>query len=86
MDPRPVADRRAHRFLPTSLLYFPGQQQPHVQGLRADSNGTAAGGTEEDALVQGFLLQRAWEPELDARSYRDTILVIMDRVLRSNPV
>jgi AcrR family transcriptional regulator len=37
------------------------------------------------ALVQGFLLQRAWDPELDARSYRDAILVIMDRVLRPNP-
>jgi AcrR family transcriptional regulator len=37
------------------------------------------------ALVQGFLLQRAWEPGLDARSYRDTILTILDRVLRPNP-
>nr|WSW71215.1 YcaO-like family protein [Streptomyces sp. NBC_00995] len=33
--------RRAHRFLPTSLLYFSGRQQPHGQGLCADSNGAA---------------------------------------------
>ncbi|MGX1544211.1 TOMM precursor leader peptide-binding protein [Streptomyces adustus] len=44
-----------HRLLPTSLLYFPGQQEPDRSGLVADSNGTAAGGTREDALVQGFL-------------------------------
>jgi hypothetical protein len=34
------------------------------------------------ALVQGFLLQRAWEPDLDARPYRDAVLAIVDRVLR----
>jgi AcrR family transcriptional regulator len=33
------------------------------------------------ALVQGFLLQRAWEPDLDARAYRDTVLTIVDLVL-----
>lgn len=37
------------------------------------------------ALVQGFLLQRAWEPDLDARPYRNVILTIVDRVLRPNP-
>jgi hypothetical protein len=33
------------------------------------------------ALVQGFLLQRGWEPDLDARPYRDAVLTILDRVL-----
>jgi AcrR family transcriptional regulator len=33
------------------------------------------------ALIQGFLLQRAWEPDLDARAYRNTILTIVDRFL-----
>ena len=37
------------------------------------------------ALVQGFLLQRAWEPDLDARPYRNAILTIVDRVLRPEP-
>jgi AcrR family transcriptional regulator len=33
------------------------------------------------ALVQGFLLQRAWEPDLDARPYRDAVLTVVDRIL-----
>lgn len=42
------------RLLPTSLLYFtPGGTAP--DGLYADSNGSAAGSSREDALVQGFL-------------------------------
>ncbi|GAA2736460.1 TOMM precursor leader peptide-binding protein [Actinocorallia aurantiaca] len=42
------------RLLPTDLLYY----RPGGGGLasvRADSNGTAAGGTLEDAILQGFL-------------------------------
>ncbi|GAA2422243.1 TOMM precursor leader peptide-binding protein [Streptomyces coeruleofuscus] len=42
------------RLLPTSMLYFaPGGTAP--DGLYADSNGSAAGSSREDALVQGFL-------------------------------
>lgn len=33
------------------------------------------------ALVQGFLLRRAWEPDLDARPYRDAVLTVVDRIL-----
>jgi AcrR family transcriptional regulator len=33
------------------------------------------------ALVQGFLLQWAWEPDLDARPYRDAVLTVVDRIL-----
>ncbi|MFC5719283.1 TOMM precursor leader peptide-binding protein [Streptomyces gamaensis] len=43
-----------HRLLPTSMLYYAnGESLP--DGLRADSNGNAAGSSPEDALVQGFL-------------------------------
>jgi AcrR family transcriptional regulator len=35
------------------------------------------------ALIQGFLLQRSWEPDLDPRRYRDTVTSLLDRVLRS---
>lgn len=45
---------REHRFLPTSMLYYPsGAPGPH--GPYADSNGSAAGSSPEDALLQGFL-------------------------------
>ncbi|MFJ6215376.1 TOMM precursor leader peptide-binding protein [Streptomyces sp. NPDC092296] len=47
-----TADRQ--RLLPTSLLYFDAGESGAC-GLRADSNGNAAGGSLEDALVQGFL-------------------------------
>lgn len=34
------------------------------------------------ALVQGFLLQRAWEPDLDVGRYRDCVVAVVDLVLR----
>jgi AcrR family transcriptional regulator len=37
------------------------------------------------ALVQGFLLQRAWDPDLEPGPYRDTVLTILDRVLSPAP-
>ena len=33
------------------------------------------------ALIQGFLLQRSWEPGLDPQRYRDTVTSLLDRVL-----
>jgi hypothetical protein len=33
------------------------------------------------ALIQGFLLQRSWEPGLDPRRYRDTVTSLLDHVL-----
>ncbi|MFI7499883.1 TOMM precursor leader peptide-binding protein [Streptomyces sp. NPDC049687] len=47
---RSLVDGR-HKLLPTSLLYYSGG----TDGLRADSNGCAAGSSLEDALLQGFL-------------------------------
>ncbi|MFF5531332.1 TOMM precursor leader peptide-binding protein [Streptomyces cinerochromogenes] len=48
---------QTRRLLPTSLLYFTGAGTgpEHDDGLWADSNGNAAGGSPEDALLQGFL-------------------------------
>ncbi|MGY0019276.1 TOMM precursor leader peptide-binding protein [Streptomyces sp. YJ-C3] len=43
-----------HRLLPTSMLYFPSSAASS-QAPYADSNGNAAGGSPEDALLQGFL-------------------------------
>ncbi|MDQ7803663.1 TOMM precursor leader peptide-binding protein [Amycolatopsis sp. A133] len=44
--------RGEHRLFPTSLLYFGTSGPP---SLLADSNGNAAGGTLEDAALQGML-------------------------------
>ncbi|MBL1097976.1 TOMM precursor leader peptide-binding protein [Streptomyces coffeae] len=44
-----------HRLLPTALLYYGAPQAPGRRFCRADSNGAAAGGTLEDAVVRGFL-------------------------------
>ncbi|GGX96640.1 TOMM precursor leader peptide-binding protein [Streptomyces hiroshimensis] len=46
------------RLLPTSTLYYShadSRTGPPSDGLLADSNGTAAGSSPEDALLQGFL-------------------------------
>ncbi|WP_374991253.1 TOMM precursor leader peptide-binding protein [Streptomyces sp. LHD-70] len=44
-----------HRLLPTALLYY-NVPDPSCRGMcSANSNGTAAGSSPEDALVQGFL-------------------------------
>jgi ribosomal protein S12 methylthiotransferase accessory factor len=46
---------KRHRLLPTALLYF-NMPHSHAGGrLRADSNGNAAGGSLEDAVLQGML-------------------------------
>ncbi|WP_370965297.1 TOMM precursor leader peptide-binding protein [Amycolatopsis sp. cg9] len=44
--------RGEHRLFPTALLYFDAPGPPSVL---ADSNGNAAGGTLEDAVLQGML-------------------------------
>ncbi|MFG2718536.1 TOMM precursor leader peptide-binding protein [Streptomyces sp. NPDC048416] len=44
-----------HRLLPTSLLYYGTAQLDAGRYCHANSNGTAAGGSLEDAVLQGFL-------------------------------
>ncbi|MFE4859877.1 TOMM precursor leader peptide-binding protein [Streptomyces sp. NPDC056670] len=49
-----VTEQR-HKLLPTSLLYYGVPQPAGAFSCLATSNGTAAGGTVEDAVLQGFL-------------------------------
>ncbi len=44
-----------HRLVPSGMLYYGTPPECGRGFVRADSNGNAAGGTLEDALVQGFL-------------------------------
>ncbi|TCK22199.1 TOMM precursor leader peptide-binding protein [Pseudonocardia endophytica] len=48
-----TTDRR--RLLPTRMCYFGAPPGPAGSGLRADSNGCAAGASLEDAVLQGLL-------------------------------
>ncbi|SDP00802.1 ribosomal protein S12 methylthiotransferase accessory factor [Streptomyces sp. cf386] len=43
------------RLLPTALLYYDAPGGPGARSCLANSNGSAAGSSAEDALVQGFL-------------------------------
>ncbi|WIX84552.1 TOMM precursor leader peptide-binding protein [Amycolatopsis sp. DG1A-15b] len=43
------------RLLPTSYLYYGTPRESTTRGVRADSNGSAAGSSLEDAILQGAL-------------------------------
>ena len=43
-----------HRYLPTSMLYSILSEHQENSGLKADSNGCAAGNTLEESILQGF--------------------------------
>lgn len=74
------------RYLPTSVLYGMLDEQRGDSGLKADSNGCAAGNTLEEAILQGFfeLIERdafaVWWynrlhlPEVDLESFEDDYL------------
>jgi ribosomal protein S12 methylthiotransferase accessory factor len=74
---------RRHRLLPTSLLYYGTAQLAAGRFCHAHSNGTAAGGSLEDAVLQGFLelverdavalwwYNRTAQPGLDLDSFAD---------------
>lgn len=48
--------RQEHRLLPTGLLYYGARGGgPNAHSVLADSNGSAAGSTLEDAILQGML-------------------------------
>ena len=75
-----------HRYLPTSILYGMAGEGDDGSGLRADSNGCAAGNTLEEAIFQGFLelverdafavwwYNRLRLPEVDLSSFDDEYL------------
>jgi bacteriocin biosynthesis cyclodehydratase domain-containing protein len=44
----------SRRLLPTAMLYFKPDTRSCSASVRADSNGNAAGGSPEDAIMQGF--------------------------------
>ncbi|MGQ0841310.1 TOMM precursor leader peptide-binding protein [Actinokineospora sp.] len=46
---------RRHRLLPTGLLYYGAPAEPGPDYVHADSNGSAAGSSLEDAVLQGLL-------------------------------
>ena len=46
--------QQRHRYLPTAVLYSMAADHPENPGLRADTNGCAAGNTLEEAILQGF--------------------------------
>ncbi|HEX6521700.1 MAG TPA: TOMM precursor leader peptide-binding protein [Streptosporangiaceae bacterium] len=43
------------RLLPTAMLYYSPRGVPRDASITADSNGNAAGGSLEDAIIHGFL-------------------------------
>ena len=56
MDWSPVwsLTQNRYRYLPTSMLYSVLSEHQERSGLKADSNGCAAGNTLEEAILQGF--------------------------------
>ncbi|MER5203859.1 TOMM precursor leader peptide-binding protein [Streptomyces sp. NPDC002825] len=83
-----------HRLLPTAMLYF-GRGADPVAGsrfARADSNGSAAGSSVEDAIVQGFLelverdavalwwYNRTRQPGVDLDAFEDSWTAGLRRV------
>jgi bacteriocin biosynthesis cyclodehydratase domain-containing protein len=85
---------RRRRLLPTAMLYF-GRASDPVAGsrfARADSNGSAAGSSTEDAIVQGFLelverdavalwwYNRTRQPGVDLDAFEDSWTAELRRV------
>jgi bacteriocin biosynthesis cyclodehydratase domain-containing protein len=79
------------RLLPTSFLYYGAPRECAARGVRADSNGTAAGSSLEDAILQGALelverdavalwwYNRTPVPGVDLASFADPWLEEMTR-------
>lgn len=75
--------RGAQRLLPTALLYFSPVTLRELVRVTATSNGTAIGGSRDDAVSRGFLelvkrdaiaiwwYNRARRPAVDVESFRD---------------
>ncbi|MFI0264694.1 TOMM precursor leader peptide-binding protein [Streptomyces sp. NPDC017056] len=80
------------RLLPTALLYYGTPQPPGRFSCLATSNGTAAGGTPEDAVLQGFLelverdalalwwYNRTRQPGVDLDAFDDPWITELRRV------
>ncbi|MCV2458460.1 TOMM precursor leader peptide-binding protein [Streptomyces sp. ICN988] len=86
-----VTERR-QKLLPTALCYYGAPQPPGAFSCLATSNGTAAGGTLEDAVLQGFLelverdalalwwYNRTRQPAVDPEAFDDPWIGELRRV------
>jgi ribosomal protein S12 methylthiotransferase accessory factor len=86
---------QCRRLLPTALLYYNVPQAEGQTFCLSNSNGNAAGGTLEDAVLQGFLelverdaiglwwYNRTRQPGVDLESFGDPWVAELRRVHRS---
>ena len=86
---------QTHKYLPTAFCYYNYRQPKTQRFCSADSNGNAAGGTLEDAILQGFLelverdsvalwwYNRLSRPTVDLASFNDSYLLELQDWYRS---
>ncbi|WP_449416109.1 TOMM precursor leader peptide-binding protein [Phormidium nigroviride] len=86
---------QTHKYLPTAFCYYNYRLPKTQRFCSADSNGNAAGGTLEDAILQGFLelverdsvalwwYNRLSRPTLDLASFNDSYLLELQDWYRS---
>ena len=84
-----------HKYLPTAFCYYNYKLPKEHRFCSADSNGNAAGGTLEDAILQGFLelverdsvaiwwYNRLSRPSVDLASFNEPYLVDLQNWYRS---
>jgi len=86
---------QTHKYLPTAFCYYNYKLPKTQRFCGADSNGNAAGGTLEDAILQGFLelverdsvalwwYNRLSRPTVDLASFNDSYLLELQDWYRS---
>lgn len=86
---------QTHKYLPTAFCYYNYRLPKTHRFCSADSNGNAAGGTLEDAILQGFLelverdsvaiwwYNRLSRPTVDLASFNDSYLLELQDWYRS---
>ncbi|MFB2923764.1 TOMM precursor leader peptide-binding protein [Aerosakkonema funiforme] len=84
-----------HKYLPTAFCYYDYKLPKEHRFCSADSNGNAAGGTLEDAILQGFLelverdsvaiwwYNRLSRPSVDLTSFNEPYLLDLQNWYRS---
>jgi oxazoline/thiazoline synthase len=84
-----------HKYLPTAFCYYSYKLPKEHRFCSADSNGNAAGGTLEDAILQGFLelverdsvaiwwYNRLSRPSVDFASFNEPYLLDLQNWYRS---
>jgi bacteriocin biosynthesis cyclodehydratase domain-containing protein len=84
-----------HKYLPTAFCYYDYKLPKEQRFCSADSNGNAAGGTLEDAILQGFLelaerdsvaiwwYNRLTRPSVDLSSFNEPYLLDLQNWYRS---